>query len=224
MQTLKLIIGTFLLSLTTIGYGELNERIPYEVESLVRTHHSTGKLQIQHPSNPRLSHLSECPDLSISNLSGNWTGAVRLQINCPGWQIYWPIQVSVFKEVVQLSSDVGTNHVIRSQDLELVEHDISKLRQGYFLSTNDVIGHQAQRRLSAGMILNQRLVQAPNMVERADKVVIIANRPGLAVSMTGEALTAGALGEQIKVRNLSSGRTITATVIEQKVVQVTLAP
>lgn len=224
MQTLKLIIGTFLISLTTIGYAELDERIPREVDNLVRAHHSAGKLQIHHPANPRLNHLLECSELSISNLSGNWVGAVRLQINCPDWQIYWPIQVSVFREVVQLSSDVGTNHVIRNQDLELVEHDISKLRQGYFLSPNDVIGHQAQRRLSAGMILNQRLVQAPNMVERADKVVIIANRPGLAVSMTGEALTSGALGEQIKVRNLSSGRTITATVIDRKVVQVTLAP
>ncbi|WP_119394964.1 flagellar basal body P-ring formation chaperone FlgA [Salinibius halmophilus] len=191
---------------------------------MVTQQYSNQRIQIIHPSSPRLSHLSDCEQPTVYNVSGNWLGAVRLQVKCDDWMLYWPIQVSVFDQVVQLANDVSANQVITAQDLSMVEHDISKLRLGYFTSIDDVEGSQAQRSLRAGMILNQRIIEPPTKVSRGDKVVIIGTRPGLQVSMTGTALESGALGEQITVTNLSSGRRLAATIVGEKVVQVTLAP
>ncbi|MCY1454933.1 flagella basal body P-ring formation protein FlgA [compost metagenome] len=50
------------------------------------------------------------------------------------------------------------------------------------------------------------------MVSKGDQVVISAMSPAINVRMPGEALSNGAPGEQIRVRNLSSGRVVKARV------------
>jgi flagella basal body P-ring formation protein FlgA len=52
------------------------------------------------------------------------------------------------------------------------------------------------------------MLKQPVVIKRGDQTVITAGSGGLRVRMTGKALEDGVLGEQIRVQNLSSKRTI----------------
>jgi len=69
--------------------------------------------------------------------------------------------------------------------------------------------------------LDRALVEAeaPLLGERGDQVLIRVEADGVAASMTGEALQSGSKGEGIRVRNHSSGKVITAWVVERGIVE-----
>ena len=70
------------------------------------------------------------------------------------------------------------------------------------------IGLAAKRALSEGTELRPTMLKQPVIIKRGDQTVITAGYGGLSVRMTGKALEDGVLGEQIRVQNLSSKRTI----------------
>jgi len=76
----------------------------------------------------------------------------------------------------------------------------------------------AKRRIRANQILSPDLIDQPNAVKRGERVKIIATHDGISAAMSGEALEKGSLGDVIKVKNLSSGNTIEAKVLEVGVV------
>jgi len=52
------------------------------------------------------------------------------------------------------------------------------------------------------------MLEAPVVIKRGDQTVIAAGNANFSVRMTGKALQDGAVGEQIRVQNLASKRTI----------------
>lgn len=61
-------------------------------------------------------------------------------------------------------------------------------------------------------ILTPAHVEMAEVVRKGDQVVISAGNSTIQVKMPGEALSAGAVGEQIRVRNLNSKRVVKARV------------
>ena len=66
----------------------------------------------------------------------------------------------------------------------------------------------AKRALSEGTELRPTMLKKPVVIKRGDQTVITAGSGGLLVRMSGKALEDGVLGEQIRVQNLTSKRTI----------------
>jgi len=64
------------------------------------------------------------------------------------------------------------------------------------------------------------LLKPRELVDRNAQVRIRRVGSGLAVEATGVALDGGAMGERVRVRSLSSGRTIEALVADQDLVEV----
>lgn len=61
-------------------------------------------------------------------------------------------------------------------------------------------------------LLRRKQLQAPQLVKRGDEVRIVARQDGIEVSNAGEALANGRMGEVIRVRNVGSGKVISARV------------
>lgn len=76
----------------------------------------------------------------------------------------------------------------------------------------------AARRLRPNQVLTPVLVEGAAAVRRGDVVKIVAVAEGIEASTKGEALADGQPGDVIRVRNLSSDKTIHAKVIERGVV------
>ena len=68
-------------------------------------------------------------------------------------------------------------------------------------------------------VLRQGQLAAPTLIKRGSAVSIVARKEQVEVSMAGEALDPGALGQVIRVRNATSGTVIRARVVDAGVVE-----
>ncbi len=62
--------------------------------------------------------------------------------------------------------------------------------------------------MSAGQILSSRMVRTPTLVERGQRVNLLASKDGFQVQMLGTAMDAGGVGERIRVKSLESRRVV----------------
>jgi len=97
---------------------------------------------------------------------------------------------------------------------------VSSTRGDFVTELERVENKEAARNLPAGAILGSKSVVEPPLIKRKDKVIISTGESSFSVQMDGTALMDGAKGQVIKVRNESSGRIISGTVIEPGLVLV----
>ena len=114
--------------------------------------------------------------------------------------------------VPALSRPVRADEVIAAADLTWVEVAESDLPPGALSEPEQIVGHQARRRLSAGRVLIARDVGPPHLVRRGHPVELIYVRPGLRISALGVAQEDGALGDLVRVMNAESRRQLQGVV------------
>lgn len=165
---------------------------------------------------PRL-RLAACPQpLSIRLESPSEPiGRVSLRVQCEvgkPWTIFVPGQVRLFRQIVVATRPLKRQTPLTAADLRLAERDIGSLHQGYLTEIAQALGNKTTRPLLAEQPLTPSSLELAETIRRGDQVLIRASGGALNVSMPGEALSDGALGQQIRVRNLSSQRVIKARV------------
>ncbi len=151
--------------------------------------------------------------------SGNVTVGVRCSAPRP-WSLIVQAKVEVMEMVVVSARPLQRGEQLREDDLELAERDLASLSGGYYRELAEVVGMKLRRSLRAGLPLQRSMLSAPLVIKRGDKVSIRAAGGGLDVRMQGEALEAGAHGDTIRVRNLSSRREVEARVAGPGLVEV----
>lgn len=145
----------------------------------------------------------------------------RLEISCPdqpGWTVTASSQVSIFLPAVFSSRAIERGQTISAEQLTLQELDIGKAQRGFFDDIDDVVGMGAKRRIRANQALSPGLLAMPLLVRRGQQVKILASHDGIEASTMGEALENGRRKAVIRVRNLSSGKTIEAKVLDTGIV------
>lgn len=196
----------------------LSEIASYEDKGF-RVEHEIGKLS------PSLN-LAKCAEGIRYELkrdifrSANNT--IEASCSSPRWQVFIPATVQVYGAAVAAATSVRKNSAIQSSDLLVVERQINANRYGSFSETRQVAGMIAKRTIRQGSIIKPSHLKPPMVVSRGDEVMIQAKSGPIAIQMKGEALSAGVIGEQISVKNLSSNRVIRAQVVEKGRVSVLL--
>jgi flagella basal body P-ring formation protein FlgA len=168
------------------------------------------------PLDPRL-RLADCdkPLQAFSPGSQRSSGSLTVGVRCKGsspWKIYVSARVKVFRPVVIANRPLPKGSPINLADVELQERDVTRLTDGFFTDPHALAGMLAKRPLSSGEILTPSNLQAPTLVNKGDKVRIVARPGAFEVIMMGEAMRDGGRGDRIPVRNLSSGRVIEAII------------
>lgn len=138
-------------------------------------------------------------------------GRVTVRVRCEGaspWTIFVQAKVHIYRNVLIASRPLKRASVLGEADLKLAERDLGLLNQGYLTSIEQAAGKKLTRQLLTDQVLVPIHLQQAEVIRKGDQVVITARSAGISVRMSGEALTDGALGEQIRVRNLGSGRAI----------------
>ena len=164
--------------------------------------------------------IAPCP--TQINVSGGNTGRLsrqQLTLECAGQTLKgWPVKVSsdmqVFLPVVVSSAVINRGDTITRAQLQLQENEITRANRGFYHRLDQVAGMGAKRRIRSNQMLSPDLIDQPQAVKRGEKVQIIANKDGIKAAMAGEALEKGAIGDVIRVKNISSGKTIEAKVLE----------
>lgn len=138
-----------------------------------------------------------------------------------GWTLYVPVTLSLIKEVVIANRELPSDTILTPADITIEKRDVAKLHRGYLERPQQAVGKIVKRRIRQGAILTPGQLNIQHAVKKGTQVVIVARIGTLVVRMNGKALTNGAIGERIKVKNSSSNRQIEATVIDTGVVKAT---
>lgn len=160
--------------------------------------------------------LSPCgTSPKITFLTGTEAGSQRMKIECSEparWSLYARGHISLKVPVVVARRTLNRGSPVSDNDVTLQKMDVSTLRRGYLLDTKSFANQQLSRRVRAGDVITPQSLQAAHLIRRGDRIAIVASNDSFAISMPGEALEDGRLNQQIRVRNLSSGKTIRGTV------------
>ncbi|MEN0107156.1 MAG: flagellar basal body P-ring formation chaperone FlgA [Pseudomonas sp.] len=181
------------------------------------------EIQIK-PLDPRLQ-LPLCDeDLTTSLQSpAQPVGRVSVRVSCEGatpWTVFVPAQVKLYRKVVIAIRPLKRATVLGQMDVALVERDVGLLTQGYMTDLGQVLGTKLTRGVMTDQVLAPVTIEQAQAIRKSDQVVISAKKGGINVHMPGEALAGGVVGEQIRVRNLSSQRVIRARVVGPGLVEV----
>lgn len=175
---------------------------------------------------PRL-RLADCDEPLGAKLESPTqpVGRATVRVSCEGsspWSVFVPAQIHLYREVVVARRPLARDAVIEQADVALAERDVSLLNQGYLTAYDQVLGSKTTRSALPDQILLPTYLSAAEVVRKGDQVVISAKNSTINVRMPGEALSDGALGAQIRVKNQRSGRTIKARVIGPGQVEVAM--
>lgn len=171
--------------------------------------------------------LADCdqPLEAFSNSNSRNIARTTVGVRCSGpkpWQLYVPVTISAMAEAVFTVQPLARGENLRLEHLELKVVALDKLPANYFSNIEQLNGMALARSVNSGAILTVSTVKPRLMVERGQEVVILASTRGIQVRMTGIALKNGASGDLIPIRNVKSGRTIEATVLNNGTVSVNM--
>lgn len=159
----------------------------------------------------RLPECSE-PLSTFFPPGSNILGAVSVGVRCSGeksWTIYARAQVNARTAIPVLRRPMPRHSLITEDDLEMINQPAGTANtQGIILDPSQIIGMEITRALNAGSAIKPSQLRAPKVIARGQQVLLVSGNGGLKVRMQGKALKDAAVGERVKVTNLSSGQKI----------------
>lgn len=129
------------------------------------------------------------------------------------WSIYVSINIDAYRQVIVVKTPVKRGNVVSAADIETKRVNLAKLRHGYYVNTDEVIGLVAKRQLRRNYVLSPKHLEEPLLVKNGDKVSLSSSSGPITISASGIAMGNGRMGDRIRVKNASSGRMIFAEVV-----------
>lgn len=149
---------------------------------------------------------------SGAKVQGKTTIGVRCQTPRP-WTLYVPAKVASFSQVLTTNAPLRRGHLISAKDVSLQTRDSSSLNRAYLSDPVDAIGKVLQKNLARSALITNAVLAEPHIINKGQQVDLQAGSRGLQVSVTAIALSDGAVGEKIRVKNLSSSKIVEGTIL-----------
>jgi flagellar basal body P-ring formation protein FlgA len=153
--------------------------------------------------------------------AGNTTVGVRC-LGPVAWTLYVPVQIEVHGEVVVIAQSLPRGTVLQRSHLRLERQDVGRLSAGYLADPEEARDMVLRRALQSGTVLTPQMVEPVRLVQRGQRVLLLAEAGAVAVRVEAEAMGDGALGERVRVRNLSSQKIVEGQVLSHGVVGVSM--
>ncbi|NNF51027.1 MAG: flagellar basal body P-ring formation protein FlgA [Gammaproteobacteria bacterium] len=150
---------------------------------------------------------------------------LTVSVRCDGprpWKIYVPVDIHETVEVLVAARSLPRGAVLSSNDMITEERALAGLQRGYLSAPDAAAGMRLKRALRAGQIITPAHVAAARLIRRGQQVTLVAAGSGLKIAMQGVALADGALGQRIKVRNMSSKKEVEGVVRSKQNVEILL--
>ncbi len=140
-------------------------------------------------------------------------GRLRYEVVCDdGWKVTVPVQVNYTVPIAVATKNLQRDHVITTEDFTMTEQSVSTLHRPYLHYAPQLTDRRLERQVRQGQKIAADRLMPDYVVRRGENVVITAIVDGFEASMPGIAQQSGYLGENIVVRNTTSGKRITAEI------------
>lgn len=152
-------------------------------------------------------------------------GRSRIGLRCVDgptrWNVFLPVTVKAWGPAWVLRRAVPAGTALTQEDAEMAEIDWAE-QAAHVLATPALwVGQQAAYSLQPGQALREHMVRAPQAFGAGSQVRVKQSGPGFQVVVTGEALSAGHLGQTARVK-LPGGRVVTGLVRDGQTVELVL--
>jgi flagellar basal body P-ring formation protein FlgA len=152
-------------------------------------------------------------------------GRTRLGLRCldgaTRWNVFLPVTIKAWGPAFVLTGNVPAGTVLTAADAMESEVDWAADTAPVAATAESWVGLIASRYLLAGQTLRQNMIRAPELFKAGTQVRVVAQGPGFSVTSSGQAITAGAVGQSIRVR-MDNGRVISGTVSQDGTIEATL--
>lgn len=152
-------------------------------------------------------------------------GRTRLGLRCvegsSAWNVFLPVTIKAWGPAWVLTGNVAPGAVLTANDAAQAEVDWAADAAPVLANPEAWLGQTATRPLMAGQALRQSMVKAPSLFKAGAQVRVSAQGPGYAVTSAGQALSAGSVGQTVRVR-MDNGRIVSGIVSEDGTVTITL--
>jgi len=150
-------------------------------------------------------------------------GNTTIGVRCNGpveWRLFVPVSMEVIAPVVVVREVLQRGAVIGPEHVGLEERETGALRRNFYQSLEEVMGLRLRRNLSPGTVLEPGHLEIRRLIERGQRIRLLAQGEAVSVSMAGKALENGARGQRIRVENLSSGKELEGVVTGEGTVEI----
>lgn len=220
MSKLKIFITFSILQLVwltpanaeTISHEQIKAFAKQYVENNLPAPAQGKRIVIPADLDPRIT-IKPCSEPLQANIPENYrTRNVNVKIFCSSsnpWYIYLPVRVSTEIPVLVAKSKIAKGTVLDEDNVDVVLKPLHQTRGEIIDDASSVYGAKSKRSLIQGAVITKKMFC---VVCKGDTVTIMAKSDSLMIKTQGVAQTSGVIGQQIRVKNKRSGRSITARV------------
>jgi flagella basal body P-ring formation protein FlgA len=140
-------------------------------------------------------------------------GKIERRVVLSGW-------IDRFEKVVCTLRQLERHSLVTENDLCTARRNIAKLPANVAKSMANVVGKRMKRAVKAGTVLLANMVEEPPLIEKGDRVTVVAQSPCLIVTVPGIAQGKGSAGDYIRIRNSMSKKDIVGCIIDASTVRV----
>ncbi|RXJ72892.1 flagella basal body P-ring formation protein FlgA [Veronia nyctiphanis] len=206
---------SFSSSIAAATTNQLNAVKEAAVEEVSRTVTApvNGKMVIRAGNVDSRVKLTNCPEPLKTQIPGRQTikTSATVLVTClaDNWQLYVPVKIRILSPVVTAARPLDRGVALSAADLVVQMVDVGFQRGQTYTDKSSLIGSRVKRTVGIGQPIQGTDIC---MVCRNDEVYINAASGPINITAKGTALSDGALGDRIKVRNSKSRRIVDATI------------
>lgn len=152
-------------------------------------------------------------------------GRSRIGLRCTDgvarWNVYVPVTIKAFGPAWVLKAPVAAGETLTQDQAELTEVDWASHPSPVLATPERWVGQTTAYALSPGQTLRENMVRAQTAFEAGSPVKVVSGGNGFAVSVTGQAISEGRVGETARVR-LPSGKVVNGVVRPDQTVELAM--
>ena len=115
-------------------------------------------------------------------------------------------------EVYVPARTLSTGEIIAQGDLQILSVSARDLSSNAVVDLKSLVGMEVKRTLKEGSIIRKNAIAAPILVYKKELVTLTVETNQMRLTAQGQAMDDGAMGDVIRVMNLTSKKVISAVV------------
>lgn len=127
-------------------------------------------------------------------------------------------EVKQYRQILVAARQLTVGEALALENVKYERVDTSRLTQGYFTDFDKLLGMSVKRPIPQGTPINSAMLVKPIVIKRGSAITIMVQSAGIEVSVAGQALQDGTVGQIIKVQNQLSQKIVSAKVVNDTTV------
>ena len=168
-----------------------------------------GKKELIYKARANNNRAGRIPVTLQININNNFQKRIRITS-----------RVLVSQEVVKIIRSVRKGEIISDENIQLETIQTERPWKNALRSIDQALGFEAGRNMPIGKILTQKFLKRPALVNRGDKILILAEKGGMKITAPGILKEDGFKDGMVKVLNIESKKLIYGRLVDANTVKV----